>query len=69
MKPLTVQILTKEPIVSADKKYEVECRTSGSKPDAVITWYKGNKQIVPNKNKKVSNKDFKFEIFKFIILT
>ncbi|KAK6638830.1 hypothetical protein RUM43_007099 [Polyplax serrata] len=45
LKPLTVQILTKERTVSADKKYEVECRTSGSRPEAVITWWKGNKQI------------------------
>lgn len=45
VKPLMVQILTKETRVSADKNYEVECRTSGSRPDAVITWWKANKQI------------------------
>ncbi|XP_061930553.1 hemicentin-2 isoform X2 [Apis cerana] len=45
LKPLVVQILTKEPRVSADKNYEVECRTSGSRPEPVITWWKGDKQI------------------------
>ncbi|XP_029055786.1 neural cell adhesion molecule 2 isoform X1 [Osmia lignaria lignaria] len=45
LKPLVVQILTKEPRVSADKNYDVECRTSGSRPEAVITWWKANKQI------------------------
>ncbi|KAF3427107.1 hypothetical protein E2986_03408 [Frieseomelitta varia] len=45
MKPLVVQILTKEPRVSADKNYDVECRTSGSRPEAVITWWKAEKQI------------------------
>ncbi|XP_003703425.2 neural cell adhesion molecule 1 isoform X1 [Megachile rotundata] len=45
LKPLVVQILTKEPRVSADKNYNVECRTSGSRPEAVITWWKANKQI------------------------
>ncbi|XP_017879880.1 hemicentin-1-like [Ceratina calcarata] len=45
LKPLVVQILTKEPRVSAGKKYDVECRTSGSRPEAVITWWKANKQI------------------------
>lgn len=45
VKPLVVQILTKEPRVSADKNYEVECRTSGSRPEPVITWWKGDKQI------------------------
>ncbi|XP_067207979.1 neural cell adhesion molecule 2-like isoform X2 [Linepithema humile] len=45
LKPVTVQILTKETRVSADKNYDVECRTSGSRPDAMITWWKANKQI------------------------
>ncbi|XP_067207984.1 neural cell adhesion molecule 1-like isoform X4 [Linepithema humile] len=45
VKPVTVQILTKETRVSADKNYDVECRTSGSRPDAMITWWKANKQI------------------------
>ncbi|KZC06717.1 Neural cell adhesion molecule 2 [Dufourea novaeangliae] len=45
LKPLVVQILTKESRVSADKNYDVECRTSGSRPEAVITWWKANKQI------------------------
>ena len=40
-----MQILTKEPRVSADKNYDVECRTSGSRPEAVITWWKAEKQI------------------------
>ncbi|XP_043258018.1 hemicentin-1-like [Colletes gigas] len=45
LKPQVVQILTKEPRVSSDKNYDVECRTSGSRPAAVITWWKGEKQI------------------------
>lgn len=45
VKPLVVQILTKEARVSADKNYDVECRTSGSRPEAVITWWKANKPI------------------------
>ncbi|CAK9807697.1 Hmcn1 [Anthophora plagiata] len=45
LKPLVVQILTKEPRVSADKNYNVECRTSGSIPKVIITWWKANKQI------------------------
>ncbi|KAH0949279.1 hypothetical protein HN011_003074 [Eciton burchellii] len=45
LKPLVVQILTKETRVSADKNYDVECRTSGSRPEAVITWWKANKPI------------------------
>lgn len=45
LKPQTVNILTKEKQVSADKRYEVECRTSGSRPEAVITWWKGSRQV------------------------
>lgn len=54
VKPLVVQILTKEPRVSPDKNYDVECRTSGSKPEAKITWWKGDKQI----NKTAQNVSF-----------
>lgn len=45
VKPQTVNILTKERQVSADKRYEVECRTTGSRPDAVITWWKGSRPV------------------------
>ncbi|XP_066601874.1 neural cell adhesion molecule 1 [Prorops nasuta] len=45
LKPLVVQILTKESKISADKNYEVECRTTGSRPEAVITWWKANRQM------------------------
>ncbi|ERL85567.1 hypothetical protein D910_02986, partial [Dendroctonus ponderosae] len=45
LKPQSVSILTKEKHVSAEKRYEVECRTSGSRPDAVITWWKGSRPV------------------------
>lgn len=45
VKPQTVNILTKEKQVSADKRYEVECRTTGSRPEAVITWWKGSRPV------------------------
>lgn len=45
VKPAAVHILTKEKFVSADKTYDVECKSSGSKPPAIITWWRGNKQI------------------------
>lgn len=31
--------------MSADKRYDVECRTTGSRPDAVITWWKGSRPV------------------------
>ncbi|KAI4504248.1 hypothetical protein M0802_000719 [Mischocyttarus mexicanus] len=45
LKPLYVQILTKEERVSAEKNYKVECTTTGSRPAAVITWWKANRPI------------------------
>lgn len=49
MKPHKVQILTKEKKVRADKKYEVECKATGSKPEAVVTWWKANEQMTNTK--------------------
>ncbi|KAL0869438.1 hypothetical protein ABMA27_007672 [Loxostege sticticalis] len=45
LRPLTVQILNKSGQVSADRRYEVECKTTGSRPDAVVTWWKGSRQL------------------------
>lgn len=50
VKPLVVQILTKEPRLSADKKYEVECRSSGSRPHANISWWIANRQMKKARN-------------------
>ncbi|XP_043272745.1 hemicentin-1 [Venturia canescens] len=65
LKPLVVQILTKEPRVSVDKKYAVECRTTGSRPEAEITWWKANRQIKnsvqnypPENNQSISILEF-----------
>ncbi|XP_011504734.1 PREDICTED: hemicentin-2-like [Ceratosolen solmsi marchali] len=56
LKPLDVHILTKEPRVLADKKYEVECRSTGSRPEAIITWWKANKRI-DNKTKNYASEN------------
>lgn len=45
VKPTSVHILTKEKFVSADKQYDIECVSTGSKPSAVITWYRGSKPL------------------------
>lgn len=42
---MAVHILTKDRFVSADRTYDVECKSSGSKPPALITWWKGSKQL------------------------
>ncbi|XP_020708442.2 hemicentin-2-like isoform X2 [Athalia rosae] len=45
MKPLTVEIMNKGKIVSAGKKYEVECKSTGSRPPAVLSWWRGSKPL------------------------
>ncbi|EDV92962.1 hemicentin-1 [Drosophila grimshawi] len=45
LKPVAVHILTKDRFVSADRTYDIECKSSGSKPPALITWWKANKQL------------------------
>ncbi|XP_053613496.1 hemicentin-1 [Plodia interpunctella] len=45
LKPITVTILTKEKQVSADKRYEIECKTTGSRPEALVTWWKNSRQL------------------------
>lgn len=45
VKPIAVHITTREKYVSAEKRYDVECKSSGSRPEAVLTWWKGSRQI------------------------
>jgi hypothetical protein len=42
---LTVRILSKELPLVADRRYDVSCESAGSRPPAVITWYKGKRQL------------------------
>ncbi|CAK9822193.1 Neural cell adhesion molecule 2 [Anthophora retusa] len=45
LKPLVVNITNKQKHLSALKTYDIECATSGSRPKAVITWWKGNHEV------------------------
>ncbi|XP_039315150.1 basement membrane-specific heparan sulfate proteoglycan core protein isoform X3 [Solenopsis invicta] len=45
MKPLKVEILGKDQILSAGKTYDVKCQSSGSRPPAALTWWKSSKQL------------------------
>ncbi|KAK9301867.1 hypothetical protein QLX08_005927 [Tetragonisca angustula] len=45
MKPLKVEIMGKDKILSAGKKYETRCQSTGSRPPAVLTWWKASKQL------------------------
>jgi len=46
VKPIYVNILNSSSLtLVADRKYEIHCVTSGSRPDAIITWMKGKKSL------------------------
>ncbi|KYQ58917.1 Protein turtle like protein A [Trachymyrmex zeteki] len=45
LKPLVVNITNKRFHLSALRTYEIECVSSGSRPEAVITWWKGTHQV------------------------
>lgn len=45
VKPLSVEITSKKETISAGRKIEVSCRSIGSRPPAIITWYKNNKLL------------------------
>lgn len=45
VKPLTVEIINPPTTLVADRRYEVICESTGSRPNAIITWYKGKRQL------------------------
>jgi hypothetical protein len=45
VKPLAVEIVNKNLPLVADRRYEVQCESGGSRPNAIITWYKGKRQL------------------------
>lgn len=54
VKPLTVEVLNPPATLVADRRYEIICESSGSRPNAVITWYKGKRQLRRTKVNKFS---------------
>jgi hemolysin-activating ACP:hemolysin acyltransferase len=45
VKPLTVKIVNAISRLAADRRYEIQCESVGSRPNAIITWYKGKRQL------------------------
>ncbi|XP_076283532.1 hemicentin-1 isoform X1 [Lasioglossum baleicum] len=45
MKPLKVEIMGKDKILSAGRTYETRCQSTGSKPPADLTWWKASKPL------------------------
>jgi hypothetical protein len=43
VRPETVSIVNKKEPISAGREYQLECRSTGSRPPATITWWKNVK--------------------------
>lgn len=55
VRPTVTRIMPKRSMVSAGNKYEVECTTSGSRPAAVVTWWRNGKFLGRTDSKVVDN--------------
>ncbi|KAM7350992.1 sidestep II transmembrane protein isoform 1-T2 [Cochliomyia hominivorax] len=55
LKPLEVKIIDPPNSMVADRRYEVTCESTGSRPNAIITWYKGKRQLRRTKDDISSN--------------
>lgn len=53
--PLSVSITSMKNVLSAGRKVEIICETRGSRPPAIITWFKNNRQL--------THSQYIFEIF------
>ncbi|XP_065206080.1 synaptogenesis protein syg-2-like isoform X2 [Planococcus citri] len=45
LRPLTIELFTTDTPLMADRRYDITCVSTGSRPPAIITWYKGNKPL------------------------
>ncbi|KAI5747067.1 hypothetical protein M8J77_010726 [Diaphorina citri] len=57
LKPLAVRIMSEHQVLDADQRYRLSCESAGSRPPAVITWYKNGKifQLTDTKTEKHEN--------------
>ncbi|XP_066147993.1 neural cell adhesion molecule 2 isoform X1 [Euwallacea fornicatus] len=55
LKPLTVNISISDSPLVADRRYEISCKSTGSRPPAIITWYKGKRNLRKAKEEIVEN--------------
>ena len=46
VRPLDVKIISPRRPLSAGKKSQISCESSGSRPSAVVTWWLGSKQLL-----------------------
>lgn len=58
VKPLDINIQPPEKTLSAGNTVELVCTSSGSRPPAVLSWWKGDEQVKATKEDFAKGKKF-----------
>ncbi|KAG1681690.1 Nephrin [Nymphon striatum] len=66
LNPLKVKILTQKSWVSAGRLVRFECQCIGSRPPAVITWWKGNEKVTNSEEIPSSDPNITTSIMSFV---
>ena len=61
VRPLSVEITSPVPVLEAGKAQQIQCRTSGANPPALVTWWVGNKQLIDAPNEVITRILFRFK--------
>lgn len=66
VRPLDVRITNTQPYLSAGKTVMLECESSGSRPRAVITWWKGPDKVMTDNEVISDNGNLTLSTLSFI---
>ncbi|XP_054258720.1 nephrin-like [Macrosteles quadrilineatus] len=69
LKPLTARIHTSRSPLVADMSYDIICNSAGSRPPAVITWYKGKHHLKKAKEEVRDNQNVTTSMMTFVPTT
>ncbi|CAH2063137.1 unnamed protein product, partial [Iphiclides podalirius] len=61
LRPLTVEILSREQPLSVGRKAELWCKSTGARPPATITWWLGGNQLTSKSKQQISYKQMEME--------
>ncbi|XP_047356608.1 nephrin-like isoform X2 [Vespa velutina] len=64
--PLEVKIRDANQPLSAGKRYELVCRTSGSRPPAIVTWWRNGQRLVDSKETTSSDGNTTSSVLSFM---
>nr|XP_029724977.1 neural cell adhesion molecule 1-B-like [Aedes albopictus] len=69
LKPLSVKIINPPTPLVADRRYEITCESVGSRPNAVITWYRGKRPFKKPKDSGINFNNTTRSVLSFVPVT